>query len=65
MTCLDHFTSDKRRESTGWDLDRVKLMVLTENKKVPRVGVNFNHRMTSMPIPEIRVEVSTQGRKLR
>ena len=47
------------------DLDRVKLLVLTENKEVPRVRVSSNHRMTSMPIPGISVEVSRQGRKLR
>ena len=62
---MDHFTSDRRGESTDGDLDRVILLVvLTENKKVPRVGVNSNHRMTSMPTPEISVEVSRQGRKL-
>ena len=47
------------------DLDRVKLLVLTENKKAPRVRVSSNHRMTSMPIPGMSVEVSRQGRKLR
>ena len=60
---LGPFQKNKRGESTDWDLERVKLLVLTENKK--GVGVNSMHGMTSMPIPEISVEVSRQGRKLR
>ena len=36
-------------ESTDGDFDRMKLLVLTENKKVSGVRAKFNHIMISMP----------------